>query len=208
MQERGDQPRADDEHQRDEDGDLAERQRQRLDQRDGSRGRLAFQRAGKDGQQDQHQHHGEVLDDEPAHGDAPALGLDQPPLLQQAEQHHGARHGKGDAEDEPGSPAPALPPAERHGQRDGEEGLGAGAGNGDAAYRQQVLKREMQADAEHQEDDADLGELVGDGLVGDEARRERADSDAGEEVAHEWRQAQALGGQPEGKSEHETDDDG
>ena len=27
----------------------------------------------------------------------------------------------------------------------------------------------MQADAEHQQDDADLGELVGDALVGDES---------------------------------------
>ena len=56
--------------------------------------------------------------------------------------------------------------------RDGD--LHDGAGHGDGAHRQQVLQREMQADAEHQQDDADLGELVGQALVGDEARRERA----------------------------------
>ena len=37
------------------------------------------------------------------------------------------------------------------------------------------FEREMQADAEHQQDDADLGQLVGELLVGDEARRERPD---------------------------------
>jgi hypothetical protein len=33
-------------------------------------------------------------------------------------------------------------------------------GIGDARTRQQVLHREMQADAEHQQDDADLGQLA------------------------------------------------
>jgi hypothetical protein len=34
----------------------------------------------------------------------------------------------------------------------------------------------MQADTEHQQDDADFGEFVGDVLIGDEARRERSPS--------------------------------
>ena len=37
----------------------------------------------------------------------------------------------------------------------------------------------MQADAEHQQDDADLGKFERQVLVGDEARRVRADQDAG-----------------------------
>ena len=49
------------------------------------------------------------------------------------------------------------PPAEQ--RRDGD--LRDGAGNGDGADRKQVLQREMHADAEHQQDDADLGELAG-----------------------------------------------
>ena len=47
----------------------------------------------------------------------------------------------------------------------------------------------MQADAEHQQDDADLGELARERLVGDEARREGADGDAGEQIADQRRQA-------------------
>ena len=52
------------------------------------------------------------------------------------------------------------------------------AGHRDRAHRQQVAQREMQADAEHQQDDADLGQLAGEVLIGDEARRERSDHDA------------------------------
>jgi hypothetical protein len=40
----------------------------------------------------------------------------------------------------------AEPPAEQGGEAD----LNDRAGNGDAAHRQQVLQRKMQADAEHQ----------------------------------------------------------
>ena len=54
---------------------------------------LALEQAGDDRQQDQRQHHGDVLDDQPADGDAPALGLDQSPLLQRPQQHDRARHG-------------------------------------------------------------------------------------------------------------------
>ena len=40
----------------------------------------------------------------------------------------------------------------------------------DAPDREQVFEREMQADAEHQQDHTDLGELVRDALVGDVSR--------------------------------------
>ncbi len=38
----------------------------------------------------------------------------------------------------------------------------------------------MKADPEHQQDDAKFGEIGGDPLVGDIARRERADEHAGQ----------------------------
>ncbi len=66
----------------------------------------------------------------------------------------------------------------------------------------------MQPDAEHQEDDADLGELVGDVLVGDEARREGPDGDAGEQIADERRKLEAVGSDPEAEGEHEADGEG
>jgi hypothetical protein len=58
----------------------------------------------------------------------------------------------------------------------------------------------MQADAEHQQDDADLGQLIGEILVADEARCERAGGDTGEEIADERRNPQSVGDGPEDES--------
>lgn len=51
----------------------------------------------------------------------------------------------------------------------------------------------VQADAEHHQNDADLGELLGDGQIAAETRRVRPDEHAGEQVADDRRQSQAMG---------------
>jgi hypothetical protein len=51
----------------------------------------------------------------------------------------------------------------------------------------------MQADPKHQQDDANLSELPGEIDIGDEARREGADGDAGQQVTDQWRQTQPAG---------------
>ena len=168
----------------------------------------ALEHAGERRQQHEHDHHAEVLDDEPADGDASALGIEQPALLQQAQQHDGARHRERDAEDEAGARRPALPPADGHAERRRHRGLGDSAGNGDGADRKQILEREVQADPEHQQDHADFGELVGDALIGDEARREGADGDAGEEIADQRRQLEKLRHKAEAKGEHQAENQG
>ena len=66
----------------------------------------------------------------------------------------------------------------------------------------------MQADAEHQENDADLSELVGDILVGDKAGRERADDDSRHQISDQRRQLEAVGEHAKGEGEHEADRDG
>jgi hypothetical protein len=43
----------------------------------------------------------------------------------------------------------------------------------------------VQADAEHEQHHADLGQLPGHGAIGDEPRAERADRDARDKVAHQ-----------------------
>ena len=55
-------------------------------------------------------------------------------------------------------PAPERRKAGAQRRRDGD--LHDRAGQGDAAHGEQVLKREVQADAEHQQHHADLGELA------------------------------------------------
>jgi hypothetical protein len=52
---------------------------------------------------------------------------------------------------------------------------------------------ELQADAEHQQDDADFGQLLGQRRVGDEARRMRSDERTGQEIADDGREANPLG---------------
>ncbi len=66
----------------------------------------------------------------------------------------------------------------------------------------------MQADAEHQEDHADLGQLVRDPLIRHVSRRERADEDPGDQVADERRDPQPLRQRAEYECEHEGHDDG
>ena len=67
---------------------------------------------------------------------------------------------------------------------------------------------EVQADAEHEQDDADLGELLREAGVADEAGGERADGDAGEHVADERWQAQAVGEETEREGDDHGRDDG
>src|SRR5215212_2455311 len=50
--------------------------------------------------ENERQDHDQVLDDEPAHRNAPALGLEKPPLLQDMQNNHSARHREGKSEDD------------------------------------------------------------------------------------------------------------
>ena len=62
----------------------------------------------------------------------------------------------------------------------------------------------MQADAEHQQHDADFRELRGGVEVGDEARCRRADDDAGDKVADQGRQLDAFGDEAEDQGDAEA----
>ena len=50
----------------------------------------------------------------------------------------------------------------------------------------------MQANAEHQQDNADLSKLVGKPDIGDEARCKRTDKHASEEIARDRRHLEAM----------------
>ncbi|MNZ75809.1 hypothetical protein D3C78_942960 [compost metagenome] len=92
LQHPGHQAAAAEDHQRDEGGDLAQGQQQRQQQAAVAAVGLAAQRAGQRRQQHQGEDHRQVLDDQPADGDAPALGIDDPALFEGAQQHHGTCH--------------------------------------------------------------------------------------------------------------------
>ena len=96
----------------------------------------------------------------------------------------------------------------RHAERGRDGDLHDRAGQRDPAHRQQVVQREVQADAEHQQHHADLGELARELDVGDEAGRGRADDDAGDEVADQRRQLQPRGDEAHDQREAQGGGDG
>ena len=110
-------------------------------------------------------------------------------------------------------PRPAEQPADSHPERGGDRALRDRARDGDAPDGEQLVEVELQADAEHQQDDADFGELLGHVLIGDEARRVRADEEAGEQIADDRREAEPLGreaqqarrAEPAGQRENQID---
>ena len=158
--------------------------------------------------QDEREHHGQVFDDQPADGDAAASRLHQAALLQRAEQDDGTCHRQRQSEYE----ALADLPLHQHGEAKAHQrcnrDLDDGAGYRDGFDGQKVVQREMQAHAEHQQDDAELGEFRRQRLVGDVTRREGADGDAGEQIADQRRYLQALRDGAENKREPEARNDG
>ena len=76
-------------------------------------------------------------------------------------------------------------------RRDGA--LGDRARNCHPPHRQQLFDVELQPDAEHQEDDSDLRQLLGQRTVRDEPWRMWPDERAGQKVADDRRQADATG---------------
>ena len=66
-------------------------------------------------------------------------------------------------------------------------------GNRDPAHGEQFLDVKLQTDAEHEENDADLRELLGERGVRHESRGVRTDKRSGEQVADDGRESEPLG---------------
>ena len=159
------------------------------------------------GQNDEGDHHREVLDDQPPDGDAPALAVDKVALLKSADEDDRARDRERKTEDQPGLQRPAEEMGEEGAQSRRHRNLGERAWNGDGAHGHQVLDRKVEADAEHQKDDADLSQLTGKILIGDEARCERPDRNPREKIAGKGRNAQAIRQHAEQESSDDANDD-
>ncbi len=71
----------------------------------------------------------------------------------------------------------------------------------DAPYGEEITHREVDPHAEHQQNHPDFGELLSQTRIGDKPGREGSNRDAGQEIAHEWRQLEAGGQQPQHKRE-------
>jgi hypothetical protein len=83
-----------------------------------------------------------------------------------------------------------------------------GARHGDAADGQEVLQGEVQPNAEHEQDDADFGELWRKRLISDKAGRERSDHDTSHKIADKRREPQTVGDHAADERKPEANDDG
>ena len=142
----------------------------------GEAARVAAQHAGQRRQQDQRQDHGQVLDDQPADGDPAGAGIERAALLQRAQQDDRAGDREREAEDEAG--------AEATSPRGGRSPCPSAVATAiwPRAPGMAILRTAIRSSIEKcrptpniKQDDADLGELAGQLLVADEARRERPD---------------------------------
>ena len=153
----------------------------------------AAQPSGQQRQQHKNQNHRQILDDQPADRDPTVDGLEQATPLQCPDEYDSAGHGKGQAEHDacPQAPTPESGDARTEGSRNHD--LNNCAGHGDATDSQQIIEGEVQPDTEHQQDDADLGQLARQFDVSHETWRGRAEHDPGNQVANQRRQFQSAG---------------
>jgi hypothetical protein len=169
----------------------------------GTFGRKPAEGRGEHGKQHQDQHHGEILDDEPADCNAAIRRFGDATALECLEQHHGARN----RERQPEHQCTTRGPAPKHGgaraERGRDEHLDHRTRKGDLANRQQVVDGEVKAHAKHEQHYADFRQLMSDLGIRDKARRGGADDNTRKQITDQCRKAQSHGDKPQdqGKAE-------
>ncbi|MNX87635.1 hypothetical protein D3C86_1195670 [compost metagenome] len=195
-------------HQCDEGGHLGQGEAQIPEHMGQGQGLASSLQVRQYGEQHQGQHHHQILDDEPADGDAPLLGIQLPPALQRPQQHHCAGGGECQPEHQAGGDAPAEQLGETEPEQGRQGDLHYGARDGDVFDREQILQGEVQADAKHQQNDADLRQFGGESQIGHIAGGEWAAHDPGRQITHHGGDAQALSQHAKEIGEHEAANQG
>ena len=155
------------------------------------RHRAAIERRGKRRQDDQRPDHEQVFDDQPADRDAAIEEFEHPALFERAQHHDRAGDRQCQAKDDAGANRPAPQFGDADAERAGDRDLRDRPRHGNTPDGEQVADREMHADPEHQQHDADFGELWRQMRVGDITRGERADRDTGQQITDDRRQRRA-----------------
>ena len=117
------------------------------------------------------------------------------------------------AEDQAGGPGPAARHGDAHRGERGKKTLAERAWDRDGADGEEIFQVKVQTDAEHEQDDADLGELRGEVRIRLKAGRVFAERDAGGEVADDggepatfrYQTTDQRGGKPEGERGDQRD---
>src|SRR5688500_12893818 len=149
------------------------------------------QLCGDGGQRHEDHAHREVLDHEPADGEAALRRIETVSRLEPLEHHDRARHGEREPQYHRATRREPPQSAERRSDRARDRELQQRARHDRRAHGHQIAQGEVQPDAEHEQDDAHFRRLRGDSVFGSERGIGRAHRDAGQQVAHDRRQADA-----------------
>jgi hypothetical protein len=133
-------------------------------------------------QQYENDHREHVFDDQPSNRDVTRGGVKLMTVREHADQDHGAGNGERQAEDNRRRPAPAEHVRGQCAERGGDETLQDRAWDRHSPHGQQFVEMELQPDPEHQEDDADFSELLGEMNIRRVAGRVGANDDSSQEV--------------------------
>ena len=156
---------------------LAERRRCRKAER---AGRLREHR-------DHHEerHDGEILKKEHGHRLAALRRVELAALREKPRDDGRRRHGGDSAEREPRLPRHSKHERAAHDEDDGGCHLRAAQAEDHAPHRAQLAEAELEADREHEEHHAELGEVLRLFAIREEAERIRAERQPGDEIADE-----------------------
>src|SRR3546814_9026511 len=99
------------------------------------------------------------------------------------EQHDSTCYRQCKAKDQAGGKPPIQNPGQPHSHEGRCRNLHQRSRDRDVSHRQQVTQREMQTNTEHEEDDPDLGKLIGETGISNKARSKGTNQDASEQIA-------------------------
>ncbi len=134
------------------------------------------------GQEKQERNRQNVFHDGPSDRDVTDFCVQIVPLGQHERHHDRAGHGNGHSQDKPGRPVPSHQVQQKRERDGGQRALYQRTRYRDAPDGHQFAQVKTQPDAEEEENHADLGELLRDCVVRDDARGERSDNDSRQQV--------------------------
>ena len=185
--------------QRDHQQGLADHQRQRF--------HVGNSRGDK-GQKHEGDNDDQILNDQPAKRNVSRFGGKLAPVLQRLDGDRGARNRPGQSQNERGGNRPAKQLACAEADKRTGRNLQKRARHGDVPDTQQLSRRKMQADGEHQQRNADLGQFGCQFLIGGKSGRMRTDEDPRENIADDVRKPREPRQDAARISYGEADDDG
>ena len=160
---------------------------------------------GNRGENREQQDGGEILEDQ--HSEEEVLELPRRRLFfERLHDDHRAGNRHDPSREETGERGPSEEMADgiaQHQHATYFDGRGESSGWGECHY---LSHAELQADAEHQQDDAQLRESLDRCFVGDKAGRSAGtDQEAGQQVSKDYRQLEPLAGERRDRGGHQND---